>query len=416
MLGRNWSEQLAFTRDFSSGFMPDRDYRNFAASSETRFKSALGNGDLLLGLSDRPFGANQFYGNFNSWERTKEWFAAAHQNIGSGTEMDFAFRRHTDLFVLFRDRPEVFTNRHADETWEGAVRRTDDLPVGAIHYGTEIDADSIESNNLGNHSRTRQAVYVAYDARALKRFAVNVGLRDDVYDGLRNQLSPNISGAAWITSSLKLRAAITRAFRLPSYTDLYYHDPASLGSPGLKPESAWDYEGGLDWTKSRYQAAVTVFQRRDQSVIDFVQFNPHDIFRAVNFQNLTFTGVEASLKVEPVPRQQIEIEYTGLHGDRAVQLGAISRYVFNYPVHSGIVSWTGELPGGLEARTRIGVLQRVGRSGYAVWDASAARATGYVRPFLQLSNLTATMYSDIPGVIEPGRSVIGGVEISMRER
>ena len=42
----------------------------------------------------------------------------------------------------------------------------------------------------------------------------------------------------------------SRAFRVPSYTDLYYHDPANAGSPGLRPERAWSYVAGLDWNPS----------------------------------------------------------------------------------------------------------------------------------------------------------------------
>ncbi|HLJ44729.1 MAG TPA: TonB-dependent receptor [Bryobacteraceae bacterium] len=410
----NYSEVLAVSRDFSTGFRDDRDYRNLMMASSTMLRDRLGAASVMLALADRPFGADQFYGDFNSWERTKTWFVAGHQNIGDNTEADFAFHRHSDLFVLFRNDPEYFTNRHVDETWEGALRRTDALPVGSLHYGAEFDADSIDSNNLGVHSRAREGVYLAYDVRAIKRFSLNVGLRDDIYDGFRNQLSPNISGAAWITSSLKARAGASRAFRLPSYTDLYYHDPGNVGSPNLKPEVAWNYEGGLDWRKNSWGASLTVFQRRDESVIDFVQYNPNDIFRATNFQNLTFTGVEASVKVEPWRRQRFEVEYSGLRGNEQLQLAAISRYVFNYPVHSGVMAWEGELPYGFIGRTRIGVAQRTGRDAYAVWDASFARATGHFRPFLQLTNIGDSIYQVLPGIAEPGRAVLGGVELAFR--
>ncbi len=412
-LGR-YSEVLAVSRDFSTGFRDDRDYRNLIMASSTMLHDRLGSASVMLALADRPFGADQFYGNFNSWERTKTWFVAVHQNIGDKTEADFAFHRHSDLFVLFRNDPDYFTNRHVDETWEGALRRTDALPVGSLHYGAEFDADSIDSNNLGVHSRTREGVYLAYDVRAIKRFSLNVALRDDIYDGFRNQLSPNVSGAAWITSSLKARAGATRAFRLPSYTDLYYHDPGNVGSPSLKPEVAWNYEGGLDWRKHSWGASVTVFQRRDESVIDFVQYNPNDIFRATNFQNLRFTGVEASVKVEPWRRQRFEVQYSGLRGNEELQLAAISRYVFNYPVHSGVMAWEGELPYGLVGRTRIGVAQRTGRDAYAIWDASFARASGRFRPFLQLTNIGDSVYQVLPGIAEPGRAVLGGVEVAIR--
>jgi outer membrane cobalamin receptor len=70
LLYRNWSETVVADRDFSTGFRSDRDFRNNTASSEMRFQSALGQTDVLFAGSDRPFGADQFYGDFPSWERT----------------------------------------------------------------------------------------------------------------------------------------------------------------------------------------------------------------------------------------------------------------------------------------------------------------------------------------------------------
>jgi outer membrane receptor protein involved in Fe transport len=107
-LGKNWSEQLAGSRDFSAGFMSDRDYSSNAASSETRFTTAVGDTDVLLAGSDRPFGANQFYGSFPSWERTKSWFASIGQQLGKNTDLAFGYRRHSDVFVLVRDNRALY--------------------------------------------------------------------------------------------------------------------------------------------------------------------------------------------------------------------------------------------------------------------------------------------------------------------
>ncbi|HSS99751.1 MAG TPA: TonB-dependent receptor plug domain-containing protein, partial [Terriglobales bacterium] len=98
-----WDEQIGIERDFSSGFRPDRDYRNFSAFSNSGLQTALGRSLVMLAYSDKPFGADQFYGNFNSWERTKAWFAGLEQELGKNTEFDLGYRRHTDFFVLFRD-------------------------------------------------------------------------------------------------------------------------------------------------------------------------------------------------------------------------------------------------------------------------------------------------------------------------
>src|SRR5207244_2687053 len=111
-------EQLGFARDISSGFAPNRDYRNLSLSSLTSLKTRLGSGSLLLAYSDKPYGADQFYGNYPSWERIKTWFISGHQDLGENTEASFAYRRHADLFVLFRYAPQIYTNRHLLDSWQ----------------------------------------------------------------------------------------------------------------------------------------------------------------------------------------------------------------------------------------------------------------------------------------------------------
>jgi len=62
-------------------------------------------------------------------------------------------------------------------------------------------------------------------------------------------------------------------------------------------------------------------------------------------------------------------------------------------------------------RTRIGVVDRVARSPYAIWDASAGYGVGRVRPFVQLTNITSTVYQDIPLVDMPKAGITGGLEL-----
>ncbi len=88
---KRFSEELTFVRELSTGFIPDRDYRNLAIASESRINTALGASDVLLGISDRPYGAAGFYGvppTIPSWERDKGWLAAWTQPIGTQTSAD----------------------------------------------------------------------------------------------------------------------------------------------------------------------------------------------------------------------------------------------------------------------------------------------------------------------------------------
>ena len=145
-----------------TSFQPDRDYRNLEFASVTRLATDFGNGSLNLAYMDHPFGADQFYGNFNSWEDTKTWFAGVQQALGAKTSASFSFRRHSDLFVLYRDRPDVFANHHSDETYQLSVRRREEMSTSTtLYYGVEGLHESIESNNLGDHARSRAAAYAA---------------------------------------------------------------------------------------------------------------------------------------------------------------------------------------------------------------------------------------------------------------
>jgi iron complex outermembrane recepter protein len=407
-----WREELAGARDFSTGFMPDRDYRNLALSSLSQLKSRLGSGSILFAYSDRPYGADQFYGPYPSWERIKSWFLSAHQNLGDKTEASFAYRRHTDLFVLFRDDPQIYTNRHIEDTWQGDLRRHDNLPLhGVISYGVEGLSEAIHSTNLGIHSRTRGSGYVFYDLRSVRRYSLSLGIREEVYGAHQVATTPTASGAVWFSSRFKLRASASSAFRLPSFTDLYYSDPSNLGNPNLKPESAISYEAGQDaYLRRNLRAFVTVFQRHDKNVIDYVAPPGGTVYTATNFDNLTFTGVETGVAWDPHSGQHIAVTFSGLHGVNGSPDIEEAKYTFNYPVESGLMEWRGSIGKRVIGRTRLGVVERLERNPYAVWDASASYATGRVRPFLQLTNITNADYQELPGIVMPSRAIVGGCE------
>jgi outer membrane cobalamin receptor len=410
------SEQLTFARDFSSGFMPDRDYRNLQFGSTTHLSSGWGASDLTLAYMDHPFGADQFYGPYNSWEDTKTWFAGMQQAFGERTTASFSYRRHSDLFVLFRDQPDVFANHHSDESWDADLRRRDPLSANTtVFYGVEAIHESIVSNNLGDHARSRAAAYGAVDFRALRRFSLTLSAREEVYRSFSAEFSPTVAGGFWISPKLKLRASASRAFRVPSYTDLYYHDPANAGNPNLRPERVWAYEGGLDWVPaSRVRGDLTIFERRERDGIDYYRSSPTDLWRALNIQSLDFTGVEASLKVDARKAGTVDISYTGLRGVQdTIPLG-FTKYTFNYPVHSAVAAWQATLGSGFIVRTRIGMLDRRARDPYALWDFYTGFVRWQVHPFLQLANITGTSYQEVLGVPMPGRTIIGGVEWVLR--
>lgn len=412
-----WSGRLTASRNFSTGFMPDRDYRNEDASAENWLGSRLGITDLLFAGSDRSFGANQFYGNYPSWERTKGWFGSIRQEFGGHTQAAFGYRRHTDEFVLVRDDPAIYENNHIDGSWQASLRRTEDLAGrSAVLTGLEGDGDSIHSNNLGVHARNRGAGYVDLDLRpAKRRWSLAGGARLEIFSGGPLAVwSPQLAGNLRLTDNLKLRASAGYGLRIPTYTDLYYSDPTTIGNPHLKPESAWSGDGGADWIAShRVTLSVTGFYSRQHDAIDYVRANANALWQAANLSGLHFTGVESRLTWVPARSQTIRIGWTGLTGAQSALHGLESEYVFNYPVQNIHASWTAALGHNVTVSNTVQIAQRYQQSVYPVWNAAITRPQGRFRPYLRLGNLSNTGYQEISGVNMPGRSITGGLALNL---
>ena len=464
LLRKQGSTRLTASRNFSTGFLADpgytgycspqqmagdcqndRDYRNEDASVEDWQASRLGVTDLLFAASDRAFGANQFYGQYNSWERTKGWFASARQELGERTQAAFGYRRHSDDFVLLRNLPGIYENNHIDTSWQASLRRT--IPVAKtstsmLLVGLESDGDSIASYNfssgvrtfaLGLHARNRGAGYVDLDLRpARARWNLSAGVREELFSGgLQSALAPYLAGSLRLTPSLKLRASGGSGFRLPTYTDLYYSDPATMGNSSLKPESAWSGEAGADWTPSpRLLLSATGFYNRQHDTIDYVRTAslpnpllpagcPVNIWCATNLSGLRFAGVESSLTWLPAKGQKIQLAWTQLAGAQPSLHGLQSEYALNYPVANLHASWVAALGHDLSITNSVALAKPYQQTGqtpwnaqlYPVWNASFTRPAGRLHPYLRFDNIANTGYQQIAGVAMPGRSISGGVSI-----
>jgi outer membrane cobalamin receptor len=407
------SQKFSVERELSTGFADDREYRNLAMASDSSLKSSVGLTRIFLGIDDRPFGADQFYGNFNSWERTKTWAADLSQDLGPRTLVTIGYRRHTDLFELLRDDPGFYTNRHEDYSWDLAARRHDPISNSAqVYYGLEGLDDHVNSNNLGVHTRRQGAVYGAFDIRSIGRASLSIGAREEFYGSGGYFFAPNINGGYWLSSKVKLRASVGRAFRLPSYTDLYYSDPANLGNPNLKPEKAWNYEGGLDWhPRDRWRVSLSAFDRHERDDIDYIRANSSAVWQAMNFDKLNFVGWEATVSLSLPRAQSVSAEYTGLHGASSALDGFQSKYVFNYPTHEAVIAWQRISSRGWLARARMGVTDQYQRKTYTLVDASVAWTRSRFHPYARVTNLANTSYLAVYGVPMPGRAALIGMEL-----
>ncbi|WP_255462474.1 TonB-dependent receptor [Granulicella sp. WH15] len=413
LVKRRWSEVLAGDRNFSTGFIADRDYRTEDLSSETRLKSALGATDLLLATDDRKFGAAQFFGDYNSRERTKGWFTGATQQFDEHTLAAFGYRRHTDIFLLEKDQPDGYKNQHIDNSFQGALRDSREIFKNTtLQTGLEETTEQINSTNLGQHGRNRGAGYGEVEWRVPGRGSLSAGLREEVFSGGRVVSSPMAAGTLWLPHSLRLKGSASYGFRLPTYLDLYYSDPTTLGNANLKPESAWSYELGLNWFPvPRLETTLTGFYSNQTNTIDYTRASSAQPWQASNLPGLAFKGLEGSLGWQASRGGVVKLSWTLLTGAQKALGGLQSEYVLNYPVNNGRTEYRWRSKQGILFDTRLGVVERYHHAPYAVWDASIAREAGRVHPYLRMTNLANTGYQEIDNVQMQGRSFVGGVEL-----
>jgi outer membrane cobalamin receptor len=430
----SFAEQITASRDQSNGFMYDRNYASNALASETWLQSKLGTTDILLATSDRPYGANNFYGPYPSWERTKGWLGSMQQQLGARTAASFGYTRHTDDFVLFVANPAAYENNHVTSTYEGALRRAD--PLGrntTLSYGLEEAGDTINSFNLsggvrssalGVHARNQGAGYANLSLRALRRFSLSLGAREEVLSSQGSIFSPNVAGAFTLTRTLRLRASAGHGFRQPTYVDLYYSDPTTNGNPALKPESSWSYEGGADWTPAngRLRFSAVGYRLNQTNVIDYVKLLPltaGEKYQAINIPTLDISGAETSLYVRLRRTQQLQFSYTANHSADLAE-GYLSAYAFNFAAQNAVFAYTGQLPGAwghqVTAHTQVEIVQKTTQTAYPLWDFDLSRNTGLIRPYLRLLNLANTGYAEIPSVPMQGRTIMGGMQLNWSKR
>jgi len=423
-VSRSVAARLTASRDTSDGFYyageDDRGFHSNAVALDTflTLTPKLAPTEVLLAASDRPYGANLFYGPYDSAERTKGWFGAVRQPLPASVTADFAYRRHTDEFILFVQNPAAYENNHIDTLWQGDLRRLSaPTKYFDLAYGLEADGDSIQSNSLGKHARNQGAGYANLSVRSLRRLTLSVGARQEIFAGPTPVFSPSASAGFVFGHGLRAHAAYGHGFRLPTYVDLYYSDPTTIGNPTLKPETSQSYEGGLDWTPpshSTFHLEATGFTLRQSNAIDYSKYVVSAPYQATNVGHIAYSGVESILNYRPKFNQQLWLGYTFVHA-APPPAGLISEYAFNYASSKAEAVYRTTYRQ-IAALTSISIVQQTGRTAYPLWNLNLTRTKGLVRPYVRLENLSNTAYQEIPNVPMAGRSVTGGLELTWQNR
>lgn len=400
----------------SDGHRPGTDYDVATFQAGASHPAAGGTITGRLGLARRDFGAADFYAPYPSYERTRtatasgRWTSAP--GNGAGIQVGASYRRHDDDFILVRDDPALYRNRHTSSSAgaDALVRTT--LAGLSLAIGGELYRDALTSNSLGDRTEDRGAVF---GEAVLGRGAggiLSLGLREDWHQRFGAVLSPSIS-ASHDLGTTRLRAALGRSFRTPTWTERYYADPANIGRPDLAPETAWSGEVGVDLHRDRATVGFTAFVRRAENLIDWARSAtaPDSVpWETRNVESATFRGLEADMAVEGPFRTAWTLGGTLLTVQSREAAGLVSKYALRPLARRFTIGVRRTFARRLRLDIHVMRARRTGETDpYHRLDARAALDLGPVRLYLDGTNLLDAVYPDVTGAAAPGRAVFLGL-------
>ncbi len=454
----------------SDGHVPNSDFDRTGAhiSGLKRFRKVVLKGQL--GAEHKRFGAQNFYSSLypDQQEITGTYLGAVElRNDASPWNWSIrAYARwHDDRFQLFREgdgyyrfsegyfiRNEsdtarftptffyTFHNRHRTQVGGTEVRVQRRWKAGTTAFGVHARSEHILSNVLGEplnepiaapgarepftRRDERQNLAVHMDHRWERgRMIVDAGVLLNMNAQFIPQWVPGADLLFRWNERHGTYGSVGRAFRLPTWTDLYYNRGGAQGSIDLLPERAVSMEVGHRINGDRWHLQAALWRRQGSDLIDWVRLQGESTVRAANLTRVDLNGVELGIGL-------VSRDSSGQGGLLLAYQWAdqedfpfTSLYVLDYLRHNLVGWWQQALGGGFSARlnatwrTRNGTYRRspdnaqVDHPTPLRIDVRLDRELERVGVFVSVCNLLNAEQMDRGNVPLPGRWVSLGIRV-----
>jgi outer membrane cobalamin receptor len=406
---------VAVEASHSDGFMFARDFDVATAG----VRSTLGpHTRVFAGFARKAFGANGFYGASPSKEWTNQFLTGGDHELalphGWRMTMAASYRTHGDRFLWDVRRPGVSENTHRTHAVTGTARATRAIrPDLRLSVGAEFGGDWMESSNLGDRSFGRESGFAEVQWHPTATVTIVPAARFDHYSRFGSAASPALSAGWWASPRIKVRGAVGRAFRVPTFTELYYTDPNHQASGELEPERTLATEAGIDWLPAAgWLARATVFDRRDRDVIDWVRPSTAVKWQTTNVMRVNTQGVElgAQRSIGGPSGALLGMQYVWLRSDPE-GLDLLSKYLLEYSKHTLVGSGSVVLPLGVSWGQRLEYRARYDGQKYWLAETRLARRVRRVEVYVEATNLFNESYHEIAGVVAAPRWIRAGLSI-----
>lgn len=285
--------------------------------------------------------------------------------------------------------------------------------------GGEFEREVTDSTAIGKRAGTTWAAFGQEDLRFGDLTGV-FGVRYDSSGIYGDAVSPRLGIRYRFNDYLSARASAGRGFRAPTFDELFWPDTGfGGGNPNLKSEYCWSYEAGpaLRWGSHLKIDAIYFYSNYE----DLISGWPPD-----NVARAFIRGAEFGLTVAPLPFVSgLVFDATGTYlqtrdRETAEQLDYRPVYTefaelrYRHGFGDGAFALTPSVSTEIVGRQQYtdGVFKRW-LDAYTLLNARLAFKAYYAEFYVAGKNLTDETYQTIYDYPMPGRTLYGGVVVSL---
>ncbi|MCF6172107.1 MAG: TonB-dependent receptor [Bacteroidales bacterium] len=211
--------------------------------------------------------------------------------------------------------------------------------------GFDLRHEKVKTTNYSTaRQRNSGGLFVRMEKSFRQRLAFDILIRQEMADGKLLPLMPflGVNYQLLPGADFNIRASVSRNFHLPSLNDLYW---VPGGNENLKPERAFQLEGGLNY-KRTFQQAVSFgadLSFFSSQIKDWIQWKPgnYQFWTAENIAEVHARGVEASFRMQGkwnrliyTLRTAYTFTRTSDESDLAKEKGFAGEQLIYVPVHN----------------------------------------------------------------------------------
>jgi len=180
-------------------------------------------------------------------------------------------------------------------------------------FGLNYIENLNDSTSTAKHKYTVMAGYLENQFELTDRMKFNLDVRVDDYSNFGTQASPGVGFIYSFNGNDKVRGALARSFRAPTFNDLYWNTPGMIGNPNVRPEKGLTEEIGVDKKiNDRIFLSLNYYHSKYEELIQWgpVTSDPLSDWTVKNIGSAVIDGVELTNKINIIDNLEAVIDYS----------------------------------------------------------------------------------------------------------